>query len=224
LIVQPQTFPLINYPETRLQLYPHQAAVINEWDKHGTFLLETKTGTGKTIGAVMFLLKRKERAILVYPTNELIRDQVTSIAGIADLEGLKASVLTPETPKEEFSRADVVLVHIDAAALAEWDKKKHLGGKWAARKHLLVADKPVKLILTNPDILFLIFALRYRAEPLAALQAYRNLIVDEFHLYQGLRYLPMVFTEQGVAMLSSGLKRQRAIQLSLAVVRMCWGE
>ena len=193
MIVQSQKFPLINHPETRLQLYPHQAAMLDEWDNHKTFLLETKTGTGKTIGAVMPLLKRKERAILVYPTNELIRDQVTSIARIAELEGLRACVLTPETPREEFSKAEVVLVHIDAAALAEWDRKKHLGGKWGALKRLLAADKPVKLILTNPDILFLIFALRYRAEPLAALQAYRNLIVDEFHLYQGVEFAHALF-------------------------------
>ncbi len=166
---------------------------MDEWDKHETFLLVTKTGTGKTIGAVMPLLKRKERAILVYPTNELIRDQVTSIARIAEFEGLKPCILTPDTTNEELTRADVVLVHIDAAALSEWDKKKHLGGKWAALKRLLVADRPVKLILTNPDILFLIFALRYRAEPLAALQAYTNLIVDEFHLYQGVEFAHALF-------------------------------
>lgn len=64
---------------------------------------------------------------------------------------------------------------------------------WAALKYLLAADKPVKLILTNPDILFLLFALRYRAEPLAALQAYRNLIIDEFHLYQGVEFAHALF-------------------------------
>lgn len=167
--------------------------MLDEWEKHKTFLLETKTGTGKTIGAVMPLLKRKERAILVYPTNELIRDQVASIAAIAELEGLRACALMPETPEEEFLRAEVVLLHIDAAALTEWDRKMHLGGKWGALKRLLTADKPVKLILTNPDILFLIFALRYRAEPLAALQAYQNLIVDEFHLYQGVEFAHALF-------------------------------
>lgn len=193
MIVREQILPLLNHPETRLNLYPHQAVMLDEREKHRTFLLVTRTGTGKTIGAVMPLLKRRQRAIFVYPTNELIRDQVTSIGRIAEMEELKACVLTPETPKEVFARADVVLVHIDAAALAEWDKKLHLGGKWAALKYLLEADKPVKLILTNPDILFLIFALRYRAEPLAALQAYKNLVIDEFHLYQGVEFAHALF-------------------------------
>lgn len=35
----------------------------------------------------------------------------------------------------------------------------------------------------------------------------------------GLRYLPMAFTEQGVAMLSSVLKSQRAIQTNIQIIR-----
>lgn len=184
---------LIRHPEARISLYPHQAVMLNEWEKHRTFLLVTKTGTGKTIGAVLPLLKKKERAILVYPTNELIRDQVKSIAGIAKVEGLRPCIFTPGTSREEYSGADVGLIHIDAPTLEEWNKEKRMGGKWAALKYLLEADKPVKLILTNPDILFLIFALRYRAEPLAALQAYQTLIVDEFHLYQGVEFAHALF-------------------------------
>jgi len=191
--VNPLILPQVKHPEATLSLYPHQAVMLDEWERHKTFVMVTKTGTGKTIGAVMPLLKRKERAILVYPTNELIRDQVTSIAGIVEAEGLKPCVFMPETTKEEYSAADVVLVHIDALSLESWDKRRHSGGKWAALKYLLEADKPAKLILTNPDILFLIFALRYRAEPLAALQAYQTLIVDEFHLYQGVEFAHALF-------------------------------
>jgi hypothetical protein len=35
----------------------------------------------------------------------------------------------------------------------------------------------------------------------------------------GRRYLPYVFTEQGVAMLSSVLKSERAIQVNIAIMR-----
>jgi phage regulator Rha-like protein len=37
--------------------------------------------------------------------------------------------------------------------------------------------------------------------------------------YGGRRYLPYVFTEQGVAMLSSVLRSQRAIQVNIAIMR-----
>lgn len=36
----------------------------------------------------------------------------------------------------------------------------------------------------------------------------------------GLRYLPMAFTEQGVAMLSSVLRSERAIQVNIQIVRV----
>jgi len=38
--------------------------------------------------------------------------------------------------------------------------------------------------------------------------------------YGGLRYLPYVFTEQGVAMLSSVLNSERAIQVNIAIMRV----
>lgn len=166
--------------------------MLDAWDKQKTFLLVTKTGTGKTIGAILPVLKNRQRAICVYPTNELIRDQVHNIARIAEREGLNVCIQTPNTTAEEYSSADAILVHIDAHSLEEWCKKRHLREKWRALRELLEADKP-KIVLTNPDILFLIFALRYHAEPLAALSGYHALIVDEFHLYSGVELAHALF-------------------------------
>ena len=39
------------------------------------------------------------------------------------------------------------------------------------------------------------------------------------HDKMGLRYSPMAFTEQGVAMLSSVLKSERAIEVNVAIIR-----
>ncbi len=41
MIVQAQKLPLLNHPETRLNFYPHQAVMLDEWEKHRTFLSET---------------------------------------------------------------------------------------------------------------------------------------------------------------------------------------
>lgn len=184
IAVQPTKLPLVRHPAAQHLLYPHQAVMLDEWDDHDSFLLVTKTGTGKTIAGALPVLKRGLRAICVYPTNELIRDQVRNIRGIAEREGLVVCVQTPATAAEEYAGADVVLVHIDAQVLEEWRRRRHLSHKWRALRDLLEADKP-KIVLTNPDILFLIFALRYHAEPLAQLPGYDALIVDEFHLYSG---------------------------------------
>lgn len=166
--------------------------MLDAWENYSAFLLVTKTGTGKTIAAILPVLKHRKRAICVYPANELIRDQVRNIAQIAEREGFKVCIQTPDTTTEEYASADVILVHIDAHVLKAWCKKRHWREKWRALRELLEADKP-KIVLTNPDILFLIFALRYHAEPLAALQGYHALIVDEFHLYSGVELAHALF-------------------------------
>jgi len=166
--------------------------MLDAWENHDAFLLVTKTGTGKTIAAILPVLKHRQRAICVYPTNELIRDQVRNIAQIAEREGFRVCIQTPDTTAEEYASADVILVHIDAHVLEAWCKKQHWREKWRALRELLEADKP-KIVLTNPDILFLIFALRYHAEPLAALPGYHALIVDEFHLYSGVELAHALF-------------------------------
>jgi hypothetical protein len=48
----------------------------------------------------------------------------------------------------------------------------------------------------------------------------RSQIVTSSSSYGGRRYLPLVFTEQGVAMLSSVLKSDRAIQVNIAIMRV----
>ncbi|MBC7121327.1 MAG: type I-D CRISPR-associated helicase Cas3' [Candidatus Methanosuratus sp.] len=192
LIIRPLTLPLVEHPATCQLLYPHQAVMLDAWENRDSFVVMTKTGTGKTISAVLPVLKHRQRAICVYPTNELIRDQMRNIASIANREGLRVCIHTADTPAAEYASADVILTHVDAHALETWCKKRHWKEKWRALRELLEADKP-KIILTNPDILFFIFALRYHAEPLAALPAYHVLIVDEFHLYSGVELAHALF-------------------------------
>lgn len=54
-------------------------------------------------------------------------------------------------------------------------------------------------------------------------QEYSNLksqiVTSSFKSYGGRRKLPLAFTEQGVAMLSSVLKSERAVQLNIAIIR-----
>jgi len=188
----PLTLPLVQHPLVLTPLYHHQAVMLDEWRNHSTFLVGTKTGTGKTAAALLPILKYKESAIMVYPTNELIRNQVAGVANIARLEGLNPCIYDPETTKEEFGKADVLLVHVDAAALEKWGREKGWGSKWKVLNRLLESNK-TKIIFTNPDILFLIFALRYRGEALAALHGYPTLVLDEFHLYQGVEFAHALF-------------------------------
>jgi hypothetical protein len=48
----------------------------------------------------------------------------------------------------------------------------------------------------------------------------RSQIATSSSGYGGRRYLPLAFTEQGVAMLSSVLKSERAVQVNIAIMRV----
>ena len=63
-----------------------------------------------------------------------------------------------------------------------------------ALKRLLQQDKR-KIILINPDILYLLYSLRYRGsqEILALFQAFETIVFDEFHLYNGVELAHVLF-------------------------------
>jgi CRISPR-associated helicase Cas3 len=152
-------------------------------------LLSAKTGTGKTRAAMLPILKRREWAVAAYPTNELVRDQVRAVARFSRAEGCEPLVLTPDTwmdPElvERYGQADHVLVPIDGVLLDQWQRVRHCKSRGETLRRLLDPDKP-KIIFTNPDILFLILGLKYHADPFEALRRYETLVLDEFHLYQG---------------------------------------
>jgi len=176
---------LVEHPRTKMLLYAHQAAMLDDWENHDSFMVVSKTGTGKTASAMLPILKNRLNAIAVYPTNELVRDQVTSVKELAKKEGIKVREWTPDTAPEEYSGAEVILVHVDSLKLHEWRKKWRLRTNGDVLQILLGEPGQPRVIFTNPDIIFLIFALRYKPEALASLQQYGTLVLDEFHLYTG---------------------------------------
>ncbi len=181
--------PVIDHSSSRFPLYPHQVEMWGAWEQGRSLLLAARTGTGKTRAAILPVLKRREWAVAVYPTNELLRDQVRAVAAFANDEGIAPVILTPHTwgggdRATTYSAADYVLVPIDGALLDQWQGVMACKSRGETLRRLLNPDKP-KIVFTNPDILFLILALRYHAEALQSLQRYATLITDEFHLYQG---------------------------------------
>ncbi len=165
-----------------LDLYQYQAQALDEIKKSESCLLEVYAGTGmgKTAVATLAALDGAARtALFVYPTNELIENQVRSIKKICKVAGL-------EEP-------EVVTVH--AADLLRLIKEKELSSKSSALRRALYprVDGRTKFVLTNPDTLHLMIRMRYggkrrygkrAAEILAALSNYRTLVIDEFHSYE----------------------------------------
>lgn len=188
--------PVFSHPKINndLKLYPHQIEILDKWEEKNTFMLVTKTGSGKTRAAAIPIILNRENAVFVYPTNALIMDQERSIIAIFKDLDVTFKTITPDNVMEKSSGEDYEIIRIDAFVLEQVCKKINLKYKGDALHFLLSPSRP-KIILMNPDILYLLVSLKYRksVEGLSHLQAYKNLVVDEFHIYWGIELAHILF-------------------------------
>lgn len=199
--VKGYTLPLVQYPNLPLTIHPHQAVMLDEWNSRDAFLLVTKTGSGKTAAATLpFVLNRDVSgdncAVFVYPTNELIRDQARSILELLrDRLHLNVREITPDEPDDTVGDEEILLVRADADLLTKYCEGWKLKRKADALERLLLPYK-AKIVLTNPDTLYLLYSLKYGRRAtniLATLQAYQTIVFDEFHLYQGVELAHVLY-------------------------------
>ena len=176
------------------KLYPHQIDILDKWEQTNTFLLVTKTGSGKTRAAAIPIILNRENAVFIYPTNALIFDQEKSIINIFKDLNLSFRTITPDNITEKSSGEDYEIIRIDAFVLEQVCEKLNLKYKGDALHFLLSPGRP-KIVLMNPDILYLLASLKYRksAEGLSHLQAYNTLVIDEFHIYAGIELSHILF-------------------------------
>lgn len=192
------TLPLYEHPHASRPVYAHQAAMLDAWGANNTFLVVTRTGTGKTLAAMLPVLRERRFAVAVYPTNVLASDQVRAVAKMATEEGLAPYVWEPgQEDRQSFASADVILTLLDAERLGK-SAGHALKGQALSDVLSVQGKKPGTcghIVFVNPDMLFLLLAARYRRgeRALAALQQYSVLILDEFHLYQGVELAHALF-------------------------------
>lgn len=191
--------PLVHHPGVpNIPIHPHQAAMVDEWNNRDSFLLVTKTGSGKTAASALpVLLNRNKRgdncAVFVYPTKALIEDQERSIIDLIKRQNLTVNVITPNDNQHRL--ADIDVVRLDADILDEFCHGWSIKRKADALENLLNV-KRARIVLINPDILYLLYSLKYgrrAANPLAALQAYQTIVFDEFHLYNGVELANILY-------------------------------
>ena len=193
--IEGYSLPQVEVTDVKTRLYPHQAAMLNEWDAHNAFVVTTKTGSGKTRSVAQPILKHHESAVFVYPTNALIADQARAIQQLMRDEGITYREWRSENANDKLGSEEYALVQVNADTLEGFRRTWQLPHKGDALLRLLRQDKR-KLVLVNPDILFLIFALQYgrkSAEAIAHLQAYKTVVFDEFHLYNGVELAHTLF-------------------------------
>lgn len=189
------TMKLYQHPTAKMPLYQHQCALLDAWEQRDAFILATKTGSGKTAASTLPVIYHKESAVFVYPTNALIADQERSILSLLEREGVSVKVLSPDNVNEKFGGEDYHLIRVDAHRLEKFRVAMKLRDKGSALLRLLQPSRP-RILLINPDILYMIFSLKYgRTSPeiIAHFQAYRTMVFDEFHLYSGVELANALF-------------------------------
>jgi len=190
-----KTMTLHCHPLAKTQLYPHQCVLLDSWNERESFILATKTGSGKTAAVTLPVVHFRESAVFVYPTNALIEDQERSIRNLLEREGITVKVLSPDNINQKFGNEDYHLVRVDANRLEDFRLALKMKDKSQALLRLIQPSR-LKILLINPDLLYLIFSLKYgqaSAELTAHFKAYRTAVFDEFHLYSGVELAHALF-------------------------------
>jgi CRISPR-associated helicase Cas3 len=174
--------------------YAYQAAAYDASDRPA-ILLATPTGSGKTRAGAFPILDRGESAIFVYPTNALAEDQERSIRALLADMGDRSYFLEPgQAIDPNETRGAVVVVRIDALTLEQFRRDWRGRNKGAALRDVFRYSGNQLLVLTNPDTLYLLLALRYAEgyDTLARIADF-TLVLDEFHLYHGAELAKILF-------------------------------
>src|SRR5579884_379160 len=128
------------------------------------------TGDGKSLAAYMAAFQEKQRVLAMYPTNELILDQYTSLSSYKDRLN---QPLPRNAPMYSAEITRLARLHDTNVRLEE------------VRKLL----KGNALLLTNPDLIHLMMSHQYgwghlRKElPVLIGQYFDYLLFDEFHVF-----------------------------------------
>jgi len=206
-IVRGQSAPLLHVNGFRIPLLPHQAFAADWVDsKFKTLVIHAPTGGGKTLAALATAVRIAEKkehvtAVFIYPTNELIQNQLVSIRKSMIQLGYRPRIFGLEYPLEQGDY-DVSLIEGTGEflhSLAFFDKlgrfreRRQSFGKVLA--DVLGHEARMKILATTPDSLYLLVSAHYSsAASLLTEAAHADLItIDEFHAYWGVSLANLLY-------------------------------
>ena len=167
-------------------LYGHQVKTIDAGSS--VVVLDAPTGSGKTLAALARVINRKSPAIFIYPTNSLVADQVDAITDLVTKLGYHPYLISKRWDPKDYDASnpdsiDILHLTSETLDLLAGDRAK---GTILERILKGTGDR-LRIMLTNPDTLYLIQSGRYARHGLISEEIlnFGTIVVDEFHLYAG---------------------------------------
>ncbi len=164
----------VNLCRGRLTLRRFQARVLEEYRlaRRGRgprlLLLEAPTGAGKTLTLLLPFLDSGQGALGVYPSRELARDQMESLASLLERLGCAPFLEKPYVRGYEVGGRSLYLVRITSDSLEEIMRDKEYGSKTEALEAVRAAIERGRfrdgaaIVFTVPEYPYLLLEAGYR--------------------------------------------------------------
>jgi CRISPR-associated helicase Cas3 len=164
-------------------------------------VLDAPTGSGKTLAYLVKALKENfGSTVIVYPTNALIFDQLSSIQKLLNALGKRSVLRTPvpDEISEDKSSGDVSLYVVNGETLNALARNLNTSEGRAWLSIIRSDDSPQRIFLTNPEVLYFLFLYKFSKskdlyDSILRPDERHMLVLDEFHLYYGYSLATMYF-------------------------------
>lgn len=227
ILIKGQSCPTLYVPGFEIPLLPHQAFAA-DWIEGSSksLIIQAPTASGKTLAALSALLRlsfinTKASATFVYPTNELIKNQVSSmVKSLSELKYRPAVFSTRPTYKGNNYNVAIIegtgevlhsLAFSSSKGVTRSSKIRSFGSVLAS---LLAHTSKINILATNPDSLYLATSAKYGSSPsiLTEIADADLFVIDEFHAYHGVSLANLMYTLKMIDCI--GREKKRFIFLS----------
>lgn len=193
LTIEPAYIPYSSERLGEIMLMKHQQQARLADEK--MVILDAPTSSGKTLGMLTRFMEKDGNGVMLYPTNELIKDQGRGIKDLFDTIGISSKLIPiGEDPAEVRDDLDVVIAVVTGETLEGLARTK---GEAIQNILRLVDGERRLLVLTNVDTLYLMFGMKYwRGKRLLSeflSLDFSLLAVDELHLYSGIAFANLLY-------------------------------
>jgi len=172
------------------KLMAHQAEVREATER--LVIVTSPPSSGKTLANLLRIEKEQADAVIIYPTNELIEDQASSLEGLVrDHLKKKVSILSADSLQHHNGSTNYALIRANSEAL-----ERDGIAKGTVLRSILNISADRRIILTNLELINLLAKSFYhKSEDIFRfLQNFNIFIIDEFHMYTGVSLANLLFT------------------------------